>query len=397
MRRGVVMLIAGVAVITSLSVSPVFAASRYPVSVGVSYGKWSPSLDAYNLRFLDQNNPSMVNGTPVYIRQPLDTLTVPITYHGYTTGRVPYLFSSAWGFGINAKVRLHSDLYALFEYDWWKQSVGSERNYGGLIGYEGYEVKLNPVTLSLIYNLPAEIGGTWWPQVYLGVGAGSVLVERTNLQITNAAHSKATSSGSGTILNGLAGMEYVIPVPFFQDRVSLFVEGRYIMGDYTEQFTVLGNTGSALRDTAGKERTEDKAVSVQGPHLKMGLTINFGQLKPRPEKGVLSGLLEPSRRRAGGYAMAPSYGAPASAGGGGVTVIYPQPPEQVQVVQGVGHIDEDRIRQIIREELLSARLSTGAARPVDDLAEQQLRSIRERRLQAEQELQQLKELLREEG
>jgi len=68
MRRGVVMLIAGVAVITSLSVSPVFAASRYPVSVGVSYGKWSPSLDAYNLRFLDQNNPSMVNGTPVYIR-----------------------------------------------------------------------------------------------------------------------------------------------------------------------------------------------------------------------------------------------------------------------------------------------------------------------------------------
>jgi len=52
---------------------------------------------------------------------------------------------------------------------------------------------------------------------------------------------------------------------------------------------------------------------------------------------------------------------------------------------------------VIREELLGARIGVTSARPVDDLAEQQLRSIRERRLQAEQELQQLQELLREEG
>jgi hypothetical protein len=81
-------------------------------------------------------------------------------------------------------------------------------------------------------------------------------------------------------------------------------------------------------------------------------------------------------------------------------MIYPQSPDQVQVVQGAAQIDENRIRQIIREELLTAHVATGGAAgaaPVDDLAEQQLRSIRERRLQAEQELEQLKELLREEG
>ena len=82
-----------------------------------------------------------------------------------------------------------------------------------------------------------------------------------------------------------------------------------------------------------------------------------------------------------------------------MAMVYPQSADQVQVVQGAAQIDENRIRQIIREELLSARVATGGAAtgPVNDLAEQQLRSIRERRLQAEQELEQLKELLREES
>jgi len=78
-------------------------------------------------------------------------------------------------------------------------------------------------------------------------------------------------------------------------------------------------------------------------------------------------------------------------------MMVPYASESVQVVEGAGQVDEDRIRQVVREELLGARIGVTSARPVDDLAEQQLRSIRERRLQAEQELQQLQELLREEG
>ncbi len=402
MKRGAMIVLAGMLLVLGIGASSAPAASRYPVSIGFSYGTWTPSLDAYNLRFVDQMNPTILaDGSPLYVREPLDNLDSTATFNWFTTGPVQYLFSSSWGFGINAKLRLHSDMFALFEYDWWKQSVGSRRNFGGQYGYEGYTVKLNPVTVSLVYYMPVEIGA-WWPQMYLGAGAGAVLVERTNLQITNATPrdgGTSTSSGSGTILTGLGGLEYIVPVPMLQDRVSLFFEGRYVMGDYGEEFTDIGSAGSAVLDSTGREQKTDAAVSVQGPQFKFGMAVNFGQLRPRPEKGILSGLLEPSRRGVGGYAMAPSYGAPPAAGayGGGVTLVYPQPQEQVQVVTGTGHVDEDRIRQIIREELLNARVTAAPTGPVDDLAEQQLRSIRERRLQAEQELQQLKELLREEG
>ena len=111
-----------------------------------------------------------------------------------------------------------------------------------------------------------------------------------------------------------------------------------------------------------------------------GRSITVNEARPRPPRGGGGG-----------------FGGGGGGGGGGFAIVYPQASEQVQVVQGAGMVDEDRIRQIIREELIGARLTAGGdARPVDDLAEQQLRSIRERRLQAERELEQLKELLREE-
>jgi len=394
MRRGVLLLIAGVAALVGLCVSPVHAVSRYPVSVGVSYGSWTPSLDAFNLKWVDENNPRVVTiggaTSTIYVRRQLDSAA---TFAGGNVfGPEPYLFTSSSGMGINAKLRLHSDVFALIEYDSWKQSVGSIRNFGGFIGYEANEVKLNPITFSLLYYVPTE-AGPWWPHLYIGAGGGTVMVERANTQLTNTGILQtSTASGSGPLFTGMAGLEYTIP--FLQDRIALFAQGRYILGSYNEQFTLLGNTGSPQIDpVTGRDAKEDVSVSVQGPQVKFGITMSFGQLAQRPTKGVLTGFIESNRRR-GGYAMAPSYGAPS---GGGFAMIYPQSTEQVQVVEGAGQIDEDRIRQVIREELIGARLGSTSARPVDDLAEQQLRSIRERRLQAEQELQQLKDLLREEG
>ena len=403
MKRGVVAAFALV-IAMGLGVSPASGADRFPVSVGITYGSWTPSLDAYNIRFVDQNGPNIVdvNGTfvTIRVREPIDSTRTffPGSTSEYTVNSQQYLFSSSWGMGVHAKVRLHSDLYVIVEYDWWSQSVGSARNFGGQIGFESYKVKLNPVTGTLVFTLPTEIGNPWWPQVYIGGGAGVVLVERTTKQITSATSAtgqSATSSGSGTLLTGLAGLEY--PMPFLNDRVSLFFEGRYYAGDYAESFAKLGDTGGALEED-GEELREDVAVSVQGPQIKFGMAVNFGQIRTRAAKGVLSGMLESRGRRSGGYAMMPSGFASPNVGAG-MAMVYPQSADQVQVVQGAAQIDENRIRQIIREELLSARVATGGAAtaPVNDLAEQQLRSIRERRLQAEQELEQLKELLREES
>jgi len=404
MRRGVVALGVVVAALLCVGTSPVQGADTYPVSVGFSFGRWTPSMDAYNLRYIEENNPTVLTiggrQVTVRIREPLDYLDSTITFYSgtpseFTTGRIRYLYGTSSGYGAYARIRLHSEVFALLEYDWWSQEVGSLRNFGGMIGYEAQKVTLNPVTGSLVYELPTEGTGKWWPTLYVGGGAGAVLVERTSIQVTNAAPpggAKATSSGTGTIFTGLAGMDFTPPI--LGQRVSFFVHGRYILGDYNEQFPLFDTMGNSLTDSLGRDRTIEKAVSVQGPQVKMGVSLSFGQIRNRPTKGVLTGLLE-SRARRGGYAMAPSYGPMTS--GGGVAVIYPQPSEQVQVVQGTGGIDEDRIRQIIREELMSARVTTGQVRQVDDLAEQQLRSIRQRRLQAEQELEQLKELLREEG
>lgn len=392
MRRGLLVLVAGVAVCAAVCASPVHAVSRYPVSIGVSYGSWAPSMDAYNVRWVDQSNPTMtvVGGvlTPVYVRQSLDSAQ---TIWGRSVGPESFQFSSSSGIGINAKLRLHNDVFAIMEYDSWKQSIGSRRNYGGIWGYEGYEVKMTPVTVSLLYYVPTE-RGRWWPQLYVGAGGGSVLVERSNSQLTNTGRmTTATSSGSGPLFVGMAGLEYTIPA--LQDRLTFFFQGRYTMGSFDDEFPVLGSTGSQLIDAVtGKPKTEGANVSVQGGQMKFGLSLNFGQLVSRPTKGVLSGFLEANRRR-GGYAMAPSRVMQSS----GYAMMVPYSSESVQVVEGAGQVDEDRIRQVIREELLGARIGAASARPVDDLAEQQLRSIRERRLQAEQELQQLQELLREEG
>jgi len=361
-------------------------------------------MDAYNLRFVDQANPNLVDigggqFVTIRIRQSIDSTTTffPQTRQEFVSGKESFLFSSAWGLGLNAKVRLHSELYALVEYDWWSQKVAHRRNFGGLVGYESYDVSLNPATASIVYELPTEIGNPWWPKLYVGGGAGVMLVDRTTTQITNQTPpggAKSTASGSGLVLTGIAGMEY--PFFFINNRASLFIEGRYLSGDYPEQFVAVNNAGSPLVDANGDQVREDVAVSIQGPQLKFGVTMNFGQIRTRPQRGVLSGLIEERSRRSTGYAMAPTmYGGAAP----GMAMMYAQPTEQIQVVQGAGQIDENRIRQIIREELVTTRVSTGDARlaPVDDLAEQQLRNIRERRLQAEAELEQLKDLLREEG
>ncbi len=403
MKRGMlpIILLAMAVVLSSL---PASAQERFPVSVGISFGRYTPSMDAYNLRFVDQANPNLVDigggqFVTIRIRQSIDSTTTffPQTRQEFVSGKESFLFSSAWGLGLNAKVRLHSELYALVEYDWWSQKVAHRRNFGGLVGYESYDVSLNPATASIVYELPTEIGNPWWPKLYVGGGAGVMLVDRTTTQITNQTPpggAKSTASGSGLVLTGIAGMEY--PFFFINNRASLFIEGRYLSGDYPEQFVAVNNAGSPLVDANGDQVREDVAVSIQGPQLKFGVTMNFGQIRTRPQRGVLSGLIEERSRRSTGYAMAPTmYGGAAP----GMAMMYAQPTEQIQVVQGAGQIDENRIRQIIREELVTTRVSTGDARlaPVDDLAEQQLRNIRERRLQAEAELEQLKDLLREEG
>ena len=406
MKRGIMPIIILVAVLVgAISAS---AQERFPVSVGITYGTYTPSLDAYNLRFVNQSGTKLVSiggvDIPFQVRQSIDTSATFFrqTAKELTIGKQNFLFSSAWGMGLHAKVRLHSELFALVEYDWWSQKVGHQRNFGGQIGFEGYDISLSPATASIVFELPTEVGNPWFPNFYVGGGGGVIMVERTTTQITNttsSSGSKSTATGSGVILTGLAGLEY--PMFFLNNRVSLFFEGRYLSGDYTELFPKLTDTGSAVQDDEGKQVNEEAQVSVQGTQLKFGLSVNFGQIRSRPAKGVLTGLIEErSRRGGGGYAMMPQrYGAPMAAPGPGIATMYAQPMDQVQVVQGAAQIDENRIRQIIREELLSARLTTGGsgAAPVDDLAEQQLRSIRERRLQAEQELEQLKELLREES
>ena len=63
----------------SLKEVPSLAAEKYPVSVGIGYGNWTPAMDGYNLRFLDEANPSVVRFadgtfTTVRIRQSLETL-----------------------------------------------------------------------------------------------------------------------------------------------------------------------------------------------------------------------------------------------------------------------------------------------------------------------------------
>lgn len=403
MKRGVLPIIL-LATAVMFSTSLVSAQERFPVSIGVSFGRYTPSLDAYNLRFVDQANPNQVDigggqFVTIRIRQSIDSTTVffPQTRQEFETGKKSFLFSSAWGFGVNAKVRLHSEISGLFEFDWWNQKVGHRRNFGGLVGYESYEISMNPATASLIYELPTEIGNPWWPKLYVGGGLGVMLVDRTIVQITNQTPpggAKTTGSGTGLIYTGIAGLEY--PFFFINNRASLFVEGRYLAGDFPEQFVAINNAGSPLLDAEGDQIREDVAVNVQGPQIKFGITMNFGQIRTRPQRGVLSGLIEERARRPAGYAMGPTmYGGPAQ----GVAMMYAQPSEQIQVVHDAGQIDENRIRQIIREELVTTRVTVGDARmaPVDDLAEQQLRSIRERRLQAEAELEQLKDLLREEG
>ncbi len=408
MKRGLTMLLALATAVLVLAPS-VMAQKKYPVSVGFAYGRWAPSLAAYNTRFLEEHNPTMVpiggNLVPIRVRFPMENQPVSVRQSDnslYEASPLPYTFSADWGFGANARVRLHNDLFVLVEYDMWSQKVGSRRNYDGLLGYEEFQVDLNPVTASLVYELPTESNSRWWPKIYIGGGAGVAMVTRTNIQVSNTTPiggSVSESSGSGLMLNGLAGLEFVIPFSFLQDRISLFGEARFTSGQYQEVFPVLGASGQQLDDReTGDPATETVDVSVQGAQLKGGMQFHFGEIRNRPEKGVLTGFLESRSRRVGGFAMAPMPGYGGGGGGGGVTIVYPQQPEQVQVVEGAPQIDEDRLRQIIRDELMASRMgASDVSRPTDTLAEEQLRSIRLRRLQAEQELEQLQELFREEG
>jgi|SaaInl4_150m_RNA_FD_contig_123_16518_length_4503_multi_4_in_0_out_0_3 hypothetical protein len=402
--------ISGVAGALLLCTSVVLAQKQYPVSVGVSFGNWTPSLTQYNTRFVEQaaSEVIVINGreVEVRIRQPLDAITADTSISGFLVSKIPFTYVSQWGFGLNARLRLHNDLFALVEYDWWSQSVGSVRNYGGYDGYEQFDLTLNPVTVSLLYQLPQEARNKWWPKFYIGVGGGAVIVKRTVTQVTSSTlggGSITTGTGSGALFVGLGGVDYTIPIAALEDRVSLFFEGRYITGTYNEEFAVLGPTGGATRDSLDNEVRVAEGVSIVGPHMKFGMSVSFGQIRTRSEKGVLSGLIEGwgKRRSSGGFAtaaMSGGYGYASAAAPAGMAVIYPQQASQVQVVEGAGRIDEDRIRQIIRQELLGARMGAGAPSPkIDTLAEDQLRSIKLRRMQAEQELKRLKELLREEG
>lgn len=404
MRRGLLVVIAALAALMMMAV-PSAAQERFPVSIGVTYGTFAPSLDAYNLRYIEQTNPNVIvapdgSESIVQVRRRLDNIAAPITVNPghpneYVADQQPFLFGSSWGLGVQARVRLHSDAYALVESDWWKQEVGSIRRFGPVSGYESTELKLNPITASLVYELPTEQGKVWMPQLYVGGGFGAILVERNTTQITTSTPvggQISSASGSGMILTGIAGLEY--PFWFLNNRVSLFAEGRYLAGTYNEAFPSIDALGNRRFDAVtGEGLVDEEEVSIQGPQMKFGMSVNFGQVRTRAARGVLTGVIESRARR--GFAMAPSgYGAPPM----GLAAVYPQPSDQVHVVHGPAQIDENRIRQIIREELVSTRVTkVPGTVAVDDLAEQQLRSIRERRLQAEQELEQLKDLLREEG
>ena len=392
MKRYVPLFLGVAALVLIGLTTPAMAQRKYPVSVGFTYGTWSPTLDGYNSMFVEQ---SQKQGDSPAIRS---ELTTDLDSAGAASAK--FLFESSWGFGFNARIRLHNDVFAMVEYDWWSQEVASQLKRDNFVGIDRYELQLNPVIASLVYQLPTEANSKWWPKVFLGFGAGAVTVNRTSIQIFDDDRSESSATGSGFIYQGMAGVEYVLPFSFLKDRLSLMFEARYIGGGFEDSTPMLDANGYVQTDDEGQDMYRTLDVGVQGTSMKFGMSVNFGEIRNRPEKGVLTGFLEQRSRRSGGFAMAPmsGYGS-GGGGGGGVTIVYPQASDQVQVVEGAPQIDEDRLRQIIRDEMLGARMSASgpASRSVDSLAEEQLMNVRQRRLQALQELEQLKELLREEG
>ena len=128
-----------------------------------------------------------------------------------------------------------------------------------------------------------------------------------------------------------------------------------------------------------------QSINVGGPMIKFGIAVAFGEIKPRGEKGVLTDYLKSRERRGGRFARR------SDRGGGGGAEFYGG-----VVSAAPARINEEQIRSIIRQELQNAQL-TSPVTSMDNVAEQQLQVIRQRRQQAEGELRRLRELLREEG
>ncbi len=261
--------------------------SKWVVSVGVS-GVWCgvSGFDPYNLRWLDESNPSVVtfpdgSYTTVRIRQSLEHLDSTRTFfrgraNEYTTGRKQFLFSRSASVGIGIGIRVRHPLgvfMALQSPHTWEQEAASVRNYGGLIGYESRKIEVEiGTTVWLGYQI--QLGP--WPQPYAAFGVGDLSATRTVTQMTNATPPggvKQVLTESGRTLHLLAGLEYFLPL--VGERISLFAEARRASLSYDERFPRLGATGALVLDEQGHAISEVAPITLRGWQARIGMRGNL--------------------------------------------------------------------------------------------------------------------------
>jgi len=282
---GLTCLCAAITLALTLAICPRAQSAEYGFSIGVSYSRWSPNLDTYNDRWAEQTgwrDYDLGNGTTVqtFLRFPIDTLDwkgVTIfkgSSSEYTVTQTRYRFSSSSGIGASARLYLPLNLSAGVEADFWQQEIASARNYGGLIGYEAYDIRLVPLALSATYTLPT---GDNVPTAYLSVGAGVLLVRRTLTQVTNATPPgglKHEIDANNRILCAAVGTEYTPPV--LQNRLSFFAEGRYLNSSFDEPFVEMDDFGTAILDDNDNPVTTVEDVDITSTQVKIGIRIRFG-------------------------------------------------------------------------------------------------------------------------
>jgi hypothetical protein len=281
--------VAFVAVILISFMIPRNADARHPdlLSVGLHRSNWPPTLTAYNDMFEEQSRPRFIylvgyNDLPIRIRTPLDSA---ITFFRNTQneviyGPIPFYFKSDISIGLT--VEIHSPiprgLIAEIELDRWSQTVGSQRNYGGLIGYEEYSVSLHPRMYSLLYELRLSDADWYLPDLRFGGGIGTLDYTRTIRQVTNATPSEgASSSISGETWMWSAQLAAGVTPPQLDDRVTISLQARYLSASYTDTFLELTDFGSVKLDDNGHPIYVQRKVDVGGLRFGIGVHVNFGR------------------------------------------------------------------------------------------------------------------------
>jgi hypothetical protein len=364
---------------------------EYPVILGMKWGYQNPSLDGFNLIFSDQLTPRVVGNTAVTVRTIVAKDTADVLRSSSTAPGVAVnakstdqQFQSTMGFGAFAMLRLHHNIFARFDGDVSSHEVWHNRNFGGSWGYEQTKVTISSGIGAIYFVLPYE---DRMPRIHIGVGGGGANVATETMKATNTGVSISSGSAFAPMFGVGVGMVYPIPgIPgLLHDRVSFVFDYQVTAGKFDQQFLQLDEFGSTVPDSLGAPTKVSQSINVGGPMIKFGIAVAFGEIKPRGEKGVLTDYLKSRERRGGRFARR------SDRGGGGGAEFYGG-----VVSAAPARINEEQIRSIIRQELQNAQL-TSPVTSMDNVAEQQLQVIRQRRQQAEGELRRLRELLREEG